>query len=210
VVVVRNANTGDFVLPAGGDPSAASTSPDQAANKATPLYVVARTDIVRIYVEIPEEDANYVTKGTKAAVEVRALQNDPLPGTVTRTSWALHLKSRTLRAEIDLPNKDSKLLPGMYAYGKVLIERENVLVVPRSTVIELGEQQYCYFYDNGKAVRVAVQTGIGDDLWVEVTGKQLKTEGPNLTRWADLTGDEQLIDGDLTELSDGESVKITS
>jgi membrane fusion protein (multidrug efflux system) len=122
----------------------------------------------------------------------------------------LHLKSRTLRAEIDLPNKDAKLLPGMYAYGKVLIERENVRVVPRSTVVELGEQQYCYLYENGKAIRTAIQTGIGDDTWVEVTGKKAKTEGANLTRWVELTGEEKLIEGDLTELSDGENVKIAS
>ena len=45
-------------------------------------------------------------------------------------SWALNMKSRTLRAEIDLRNPDSQLLPGMYAYVKVIIERPDVLALP--------------------------------------------------------------------------------
>ena len=43
VIVARNVNTGDFVLPATGDPSATARSPDQSAARATPLYVVDRT-----------------------------------------------------------------------------------------------------------------------------------------------------------------------
>ena len=93
---------------------------------AAPIYVVDRTDIVRIFVDIPEQDANYVQIGTKATVLAKAYRDQPIPGTVTRTSWALNIKSRTLRAEIDLPNPDSQILPGMYAYAKVIIERPGV------------------------------------------------------------------------------------
>ena len=76
---------------------------------AAPIYVVDRTDIVRIFVDIPEQDANYVHIGTKATVLAKGYRDQPIPGTVTRTSWALNVKSRTLRAEIDLPNPDSQL-----------------------------------------------------------------------------------------------------
>ena len=90
---------------------------------AAPIYVVDRTDVVRIFVDIPEQDANYVHIGTKATVLAKAYRDEPIPAEVTRTSWALNIKSRTLRAEIDLPNPGSQLLPGMYAYAKVIIER---------------------------------------------------------------------------------------
>ena len=131
VVVVRNANTSDFVLPATGDPSAMQNSPHLAPDRAAPIYVVDRVDVVRIFVDVPEQDANYVKVGTKASVLARAYRDKELPGKVTRTSWALNVKSRTLRAEIDLHNPDSQLLPGMYAYGKVIIERSGVRRYPR-------------------------------------------------------------------------------
>ena len=96
--------------------------------------MVDRLDIVRIFVDIPEQDANFVHIGTKATVLAKAYRDEPIPGTVTRVSWALNMKSRTLRAEIDLKNPGSQLLPGMYAYVKVIIERPGVRALPESAL----------------------------------------------------------------------------
>ena len=88
VIVARNANTFDFVLPTTGDPTADPHSPHLSpSGAAAPIYVVDRTDIVRIFVDIPEQDANYVQIGTKASVLVKAYRDQPIPGSVTRTSW---------------------------------------------------------------------------------------------------------------------------
>ena len=90
VVVARNANTFDFVLPGKGDPSAFSRSPYLSpSGSAAPIYVVDRTDIVRVYVDVPEADANHVQIGSKASVLIKAYRDEPIHGTVTRTSWAL-------------------------------------------------------------------------------------------------------------------------
>ena len=123
VVVARNANTFDSSCPPRATPPPIERSPHLLPARAAPIYVVDRTDVVRIFVDIPEQDANYVQIGTKATVVAKAYRDHPIPGSVTRTSWALNVKSRTLRAEIDLPNPNSQLLPGMYAYAKVIIER---------------------------------------------------------------------------------------
>jgi multidrug efflux pump subunit AcrA (membrane-fusion protein) len=213
VIVLRNANTGDFVLPAMGDPSASPRSADQSTSKGAPIYVVARTDVVRVYVDVPEQDANFIVSKvdgqaeasrppTKATVRVSAFGDKEMPAEVTRTSWALNAKSRTLRTEIDLPNPGAKLLPGMYAYGKITIERKGVRVLPRSAVVELGDETCVYLLRDGKAARTPVQTRSGDADWVEVTNLQVGG------RWAEVTGDEEVIDGDLSELSDGKAVKL--
>ncbi len=147
VIVVRNANTGDFVVQSSGDPSARSMSPDLAPDRAAPIFVVDRTDVVRIFVDIPEGDADFVQKGTKATVLAKAFRDLELPASVTRTSWALNVKSRTLRAEIDLPNPDERLLPGMYAYGKVIIERPGIRALPLDALTYSGEQTFCWRYE---------------------------------------------------------------
>ncbi|MBI2825252.1 MAG: efflux RND transporter periplasmic adaptor subunit [Planctomycetia bacterium] len=213
IVVLRNINTGDFLLPATGDPSAAPTSADQSTGKASPVYVLARTDIVRIYVDVPESEANYIVSQvdhkagdtrpvTKATVRVPAFQNDDMPAEVTRSSWALNMRSRTLRAEIDLANPDARLLPGMYAYGMVVIERPGVRALPQATLAELGNQSICYTYADGKAVKTPVQTGLRADGWVEVLRKMVAGS------WVDFTGDEQVIQCDLSELADGQAVAV--
>jgi HlyD family secretion protein len=199
-VVVRNANTGDFVQPGDGDLGTA----DKKGMRGAPIYVVARTDKVRIFVDVPEIDADYVTKGTKAQVRIQAFSGAEIDATVTRTSWSLSQKTRTLRAEIDLPNTDARLLPGMYAYGIVVIQRQNVRAVPAAAITVLGNQNCVYLLEDGKAVKTPVQAGISDGKWTEVAGKQVNGV------WSAFTGAEQVILGDLSEIIDGEEVQVAN
>jgi RND family efflux transporter MFP subunit len=209
VIVTRNANTGDFVLPSAGDPTAMQRSPHLApGGTAAPIYVVDRTDVVRIFIDIPEQDANYVQIGSKASVLARAYRDEPIPGTVTRTSWALNVKSRTLRAEIDLPNPNSQLLPGMYAYAKVIIDRPNVRALPVSALTYVGDKTYCWMHENGRAVRKEIRTGVSDGQWIEVTNLQLPTTSGGDESWAPIKGSEQVILGDLSILADGTPVRV--
>ncbi len=88
VIVARNANTFDFVLPSMGDPSSYMRSPYLSpSGSGAPIYVVDRTDIIRVFVDIPEQDSNYVQIGSKATVLVKAYRDRLIHGTVTRTSW---------------------------------------------------------------------------------------------------------------------------
>ena len=254
VVVARNANTGDFVLPATGDPTADQRSPDLSpGNKAAPIYVVDRTDVVRIFVDIPEHDANFVRVGSKATVLAKAFRDQPILAAVTRTSWALNVKSRTLRAEIDLPNTDSsipddlppatreslmqvklpatdsQILPGMYAYGRVIIERPQVPALPETALMRSGDRVFCWLYADGKAVKTEIQTGVSDGVWVEVTNHRRTTRAEanqpvnsrgtdtavmvaeqldNGAAWTAFDGSEQVILGDLSILIDGSDVIV--
>jgi HlyD family secretion protein len=177
---------------------------------AAPIYVVDRTDIVRIFVDIPEHDANYVHVGTKATVLVKAYRDQPIPATVTRTSWALNITSRTLRAEIDLPNPGSQLLPGMYAYAKVIIERPGVRALPVAALSHTGDQTYCWKYVDGHAVRAEIQTGVSDGEWIEVTNWQVAPAPGSLDPWSPINGSEKVIVSDLTILADGGPVEIAA
>lgn len=328
VIYERNANTFDFVLPATGDPTANYRAPDISSAGAAPIYVVDRTDIVRIFVDIPERDANYVHGvdlellpspnglgdlpvvgrnlvilahlkdglhfrffdsegqmvvdtaedqltgdkgsqlaqlkalldglwknpqapvkvtasngvwetipggapqvspiekdrvltvlasifghsrvpiGTKARVLVEAYRDEPIEGTVMRTSWALNVTSRTLRAEIDLPNPGSQLLPGMYAYANVIIERPGVRAIPEAALTRVGDKTYCWLYKDGRAQRTEVRTGISDGEWVEVTNLERPTKSQAEYPWTPVNGSEKVILGDLSILADGAPVKV--
>ena len=221
VVVARNANTFDFVKPGEGDPNADRMSPYEGPGKtAAPIYVVDRTDIVRVFIDIPESDANYVHIGATASVLARAFRDEPIAGTVTRTSWALNVKSRTLRAEIDLPNTNSMLLPGMYAYATVVIERRGVRTIPVSATTHTGDETYCWMYEDGKAKRTEIRTGVTDGDYIEVVslGGPLPTtdmggssaKNKMTQSWNPVQGSEQIILGDLSVLSEGGKVDVSS
>ena len=218
VIVARNANTFDFVLPSRGDPSAFQRGPYLSpSGTAAPIYVVDRTDIVRIFVDIPEQYANWVHNGSKATVLVRAYRDHPIPATVTRTSWALNIKSRTLRAEIDLRNPDGRILPGMYGYARVNIERPGVWALPvaalmhiEKTILHIGEKTFCWTYDNGHAKRIEVETGLidGKGEWIEVTNRQVPPVAGGADNWMPIDGTEQVILGDLSILAEGSPLKL--
>ena len=234
IIVSRNANTFDFVLPTTGDPTADPHSPHLSpSGAAAPVYVVDRTDIVRIFVDIPEQDANFVHIGSKATVLVKAFRDQPIQGSVTRTSWALNVKSRTLRAEIDLPNIDTQLLPGMYAYAKVIIDRPGVHALPETALTHVGDKTFCWLYKDGHAERVEIQTGVNDNSplpakvmptkdakpgkdepevseghWIEVTNRQVPPAPASADHWVPIDGKEQVIMGDLSILAEGTRVEV--
>lgn len=205
VIVTRNANTGDFVQPSSGDPTALARSPNLApGGMAAPIYTVDRTDVVRVFVDVPEQDANHVRIGSKASVLARAYSDEPIPGAVTRTSWALNIKSRTLRAEIDLPNTESRLLPGMYAYAKVIVERPKVPALPASALVHGGDKTYCWLDRDGRATRAEIRTGVTDGDWYEVTDIQAAEGGA----WRRVDGTEKVILGDLSTLAEGAPIQV--
>jgi multidrug efflux pump subunit AcrA (membrane-fusion protein) len=141
-------------------------------------------------------------------VRVPSLANHEFEARVTRTSWALNPTSRTLMAQVQLPNPKGKFLPGMYAYGSVFIERRDVRALPVSAVTQVGNQTYCYLALGGKAVRTPVQTGVSDGTWVEVTGKLVRPAGSPDGAWQAFDGTEAVIDGDLSLVSDGQPVTV--
>ncbi|MGP0067840.1 MAG: efflux RND transporter periplasmic adaptor subunit [Isosphaeraceae bacterium] len=214
VIVARNANTFDFVLPSTGDPSANNRSPDLSPKrKAAPIYVVDRTDIVRIFVDVAEQDANYVQPGAKATVLVKAYRDQPIPASVTRTSWALNSKSRTLRAEIDLPNPGGQLLPGMYALAKVIIDRRGVRAVPMQALAYSGDRAFIWEDRDGHAVRTEIRTGVGDGEWIELTSRRVPTSNAadgGDGSWAPFDGSERVMLGDLASLTEGGTVRVAA
>jgi hypothetical protein len=96
----------------------------------------------------------------------------------------------------------------MYAYGKVIIERPGVRALPVSALMHVGEKTFCWKYEDGHAHRLAIQTGLNDGKWIEVTNYQPSAAADGAEHWAPIDGKEQMILGDLSLLADGAPVEI--
>jgi multidrug efflux pump subunit AcrA (membrane-fusion protein) len=129
---------------------------------------------------------------------------------VNRTSLALHNQSRTLQAEIDLPNPQNELLPGMYAYGSIEIERPKVWAIPTAATVQIGNRMCCYLVKDGKAVRTQIQSGVSDGTWIEVVKRRAYPTSGEPGNWEDFTEVDQVIAGDLSEVADGKQVTVES
>ena len=97
------------------DPGALINSGAQANGRE--LFDVARVDPLRVYVQVPQAYAPSMKVGVKAAVTLQEFPGQKFTGTIVRTADSIDMATRTLNTEVDVPNKDSKLLPG--SFGQV-------------------------------------------------------------------------------------------
>ena len=102
----------------------------------TLLFRVAQTSTLRTYINVPQVDSDSVHRGQPARLSVSNLPGRAFTGTVARTSDSLDPTSRTLLAEVQVPNPDGLLLPGMYAQVELLTPRPNPpLLIPGAALI---------------------------------------------------------------------------
>jgi HlyD family secretion protein len=203
IVTQRNINTKQFVQPA-----------SNAAGDV--LYVIERTDVVRVFLAVPESDADWIQPGMPVTIRVQALRGQEFTGSVTRTAWTLNKVTRTLRTEVDLQNPEipksgRRLRPGMYAYGTISAEWPDVLTLPASAVVtegdvNIGYQSFCFLVVDGQLRRTRLEIGARNDQLVEVLQKRVP-EGDTF-HWEPFRGDEQVVSGELAGLKEGQAVEI--
>jgi RND family efflux transporter MFP subunit len=79
------------------------------------MFDVAQIDPLRVYVSVPQTYASDMKRGLKAYLQLNEFPGQKFEGTVVRTADAIDPTTRTLLTEVDVPNKDGKILPGAYA-----------------------------------------------------------------------------------------------
>ncbi len=190
VITARKVYSGDFVQPTQGEW----------------LFKVARLDPVRVVVAVPEFDADLITDKSEAKLTIQSVAGPPITGTVARTSWALDAASRTLHTEIDLPNKDGQLRPGMYVYAQIINQLPDRWTLPAAAVAKQDNATAIFLVEGGKAIRTLVQVGRSDGQSVQV----LKRQKPgSSTEWQDFDGGESIA-AKAAGLTDGQAVQVSS
>ena len=182
VVTKRYASTGSMI-------QAGIASQTQAM----PVVKLAQNNLLRLILPVPVNDVAGVKNGQTVDVNISSLGRT-LQGTVTRSADSVQMATRTMDTEVDVPNRDGSLVPGMYAEVHLhLAARPNVLSVPLDAVDGLGTSvQQAYVVRDGIVHLVAVKTGLQTPNRLEIL--------------SGLQDGDKVIVGRHTGLSDGERV----
>ncbi len=176
------------------DPGAliqATTSSNQ------PVVTVQDLDTIRVYVSVPEVDVPMIRKGTPASLTNAAYPGKAFKALVTRYAEALDPATRTMKTEIDVRNPDHLLRPGMYADVSLALEKTpDAVVVPDTALLIEGSNKFVYVVRQGKAHRVAVETGLDDGVEAEIR--------------SGLNGGEQVVVAGKENLTDGKAVEASA
>ena len=199
MIVARRVDPGTFVQNA-------------STGRATALLTIVRTDIVTLVTWVPEKDTRYLKKDTEATIHLDALGDLELRTKITRRSHLLDPeKSRDMRVEVDLVNKDGTLEVGMYGSMKLVLQRfKDAFLVPTSAVFERGGKTYILEVKDGKAnlvpVRLQLEDGVQAKIAKLVRQTNPETKQEEIIR-QDLTGKEEIIRSGQGEIRDGQEVK---
>ena len=162
IVTARNVDVGALVT----DGTGAASEGTVFSSKE--LFRVAQTHILRVYANVPQTYVASIQVGQTAQVIVRDLPQRTFLGTVVRTAGAVDPASRTLLTEVDVPNPDNVLLPGMYAEVKFdMVRASTPFLIPTSALIVRPEGQYVAVVDQDHVIQFR-QVGLGRDYGKEI------------------------------------------
>jgi HlyD family secretion protein len=188
-----------IVSPVNGFVAKRSVDPGAFVSQNAPVVDVVDISSVRLVVNVVERDLKDLRAGAAAKVEVDAFPGEMFKGGIARVAPVLDPATRTAPIEIEIPNPDFRLKPGMYArVGITTDTKRDTLVIPVNAVADLGGRRGIFQHVNGVAIFRTVQLGTeGNDI-VEVLGGL--AEGDEVIT----TGARALRDGDRIQIAGGE------
>ena len=135
-----------------------------SAGQSQPLFRVAQTDTLRIYVTVPQTYASSIKPDQNATVSFREISDKAFSAKVVRTAGALDPAARTLLTELQIANTDGELLPGMYAEIKFAFPQDGrTLVVPGNAVMVQSDGPKVLTVDAKQTIRTR-PVKLGRDL----------------------------------------------
>lgn len=162
---------------------------------STFMFTLMHPDVIRTQVFVPQDEAYGIVPGVDAAVRVPEIPNRTFPGKVTRIATALQPGSRTLLTEIDVPNPDGALNPGIYCTVELFIPRKTPsMIIPADAVV---------FDQNGLHVAV-VENGTVRDQKITIA----RDFGTEVEVHDGVKAGDQVILNPMVDLADGSRVTV--
>lgn len=145
VVATRDVSSGDVVSP------------------GVPLFTVIEPSSLRLEASVPAAAVGTLSQGTPVFFTVQGYQGQVFEGKVERIAPAVDPVSRQIPVLVSIPNEGGVLLAGLFAEGRVAVERRDGIVVPRDAVDTEGPQPWVLKVVAGKVERADVTLGLVDD-----------------------------------------------
>jgi membrane fusion protein, multidrug efflux system len=173
-----------------------SGSPTTASGRSA-VVTVMQVNPLKVNVSISEQYYPLIKKGMKAEVTADVYKNESFNATVYRISPTINAGTRSFNVELELPNRNDLLKPGMFVRVSMDLGEVETFVVPANTVLvqEGTNTRFVYVERKKLAYRIEVSIGKRFDDQLEIISSNLK-EGDNLVT----EGQSKLINGDKIEV----------
>jgi RND family efflux transporter MFP subunit len=158
-----------------------------SASTTTPLYRMAQTDPLRVFVDVPQSSAGeLISAGVPAEIRSTGSPGGVFQGKITRSAESINAQARTMRVEVDMPNADHKLLPGTYVNVAFRLQPRGLVEVPAAALVfrptgtqvarvdangKITFQDVTIARDNGSLVELGSGVEPGDRLVLNISSQ---------------------------------------
>jgi RND family efflux transporter MFP subunit len=170
-----------------------------STTSTTPLYRMAQTDPLRIFVDVPQAASGELQKpGVPAEIRATGAVGGVFAGKIARSAEAINPQARTMRVEVDMPNVTHALVPGMYVNVAFRLQPRGLVEVPAAALIfrasgtqvarvdannKIDFQAVTIARDNGSMVELSSGVRPGDRLVLNISsqiapGQVVSANGP--------------------------------
>jgi RND family efflux transporter MFP subunit len=107
-----------------------------SGSTTTPLYRMSQTDPLRIFVDVPQSAAGeLMNPGVPAEIRATGAVGGVFSGKIARSAESISAQARTMRVEVDMPNVEHRLVPGMYVNVAFQLQPRGLVEVPAAALI---------------------------------------------------------------------------
>jgi RND family efflux transporter MFP subunit len=158
-----------------------------SGSTTTPLYRMAQTDPLRVFVDVPQSSSIELMKpGVPAEIRATGPSGGVFTGSITRSAESLNPQARTMRVEVDMPNANHALLPGTYVNVAFKLQPRGLVEVPAAALIfrpkatqvarvdangKISFQDVTIARDNGTLVELGSGVKPGDRLVLNISSQ---------------------------------------
>ncbi len=168
-----------------------------SAVSTTPLYRMSKNNPIRVFVDVPQSVASEIVVGSTADITANNIANRVFEGKVARTAEAINPQSRTLRVELDVPNTDKVLLPGLYVDVNFKIASKGLVQIPAAALVFKSEGPQVALVDKDKHVTFHKVTIARDD-------------GSTIEIGSGISAGDTVALNISSQIADGEKVEINA
>ena len=181
VITKRNVNVGDLI--------------DAGSTATRPMFMLVQMQTLRAYIQVPQAYAAGIKPGQMVSLRQPEQPGQKFEAKIVRTARAIDPVSRSLQIEVNIDNRDGRLLPGAYVDVSITSGYKAAMVIPVNTLLLRGEGARVAVVDEKDVVKLhAVELG--------------KDFGQKVEVLSGVTADDRLVLNPPDSLSDGDQVNI--
>ncbi len=162
-----------------------------------PLFVMAKTDLLRVYINVPQSYSQWIKVGQVAEISLDEIRGKTFQGQISKSAQAIDPLTRTMQVEVTLGNKERTLLPGAFVQVSLKLPASHAINIPSNALLIRKEGTQVAIVDEQNTVHLQ-KIKLGRDFGVSSD----VIDG--------LKGGEKLVLNPSDSLSDGDRVTVVA